>query len=157
VKEIQEISKKANSVLEHLLTLHDDLNKAANVGKVDLLLEIITDLQNRIQELETEVEFLAEKMNALCKSDGKCCVALELFGKAFAWFKKCFEALSESAENIKKVLNACEQCIFFSDTTGICVKLRTKVLSPVPPCGGKYFRPAKEGSKKVSGPLPTRA
>ena len=39
---------------------------------------------------------------------------------------------------------SCEECLFYSSLTKLCIKLKEKVEDPKrPPCKGKYFRKAK--------------
>ncbi len=38
---------------------------------------------------------------------------------------------------------SCKECVYYSELTGYCVKVKQKVKDPErPPCGGKYFRKA---------------
>ncbi len=50
------------------------------------------------------------------------------------------ETREESVKGIAPGVS-CEDCLYYSRITHICIRLKTRVEDPKrPPCGGKYFR-----------------
>ncbi|UXD22327.1 hypothetical protein IPA_03565 [Ignicoccus pacificus DSM 13166] len=148
-REIREVTRKAEELIERLLTLNEDLNKAMKKGRSDLFLDMLSLIQNNITSLNKELNELLKKLDQSCKKDGRCCVAEELIEKAIKNLDSCLEKTKESISKMRNIMGLCESCLYFSELTGLCIKMRVKVTDSVPPCRGMYFKPIKEEREEV--------
>ncbi len=145
IEELSRVFPTLDELANHSITLESDLLKSVeiNEGKLETVTQLLSYLKTIIENLTERLEEIRSKGLRECANSSKCCLVTPLLESSLERLSKCNRTLDTLIEIFKK--GGCSKCLYYSKTTGLCVRTRKKTLG-IPVCGGKYFTESSRGS-----------
>ncbi len=150
-KELEGLSKAVEPIISNILFLDENLKKMSSIKMDDEKADELARVTIRyFEDLLTEMKKCEKELEDECRETGLCCAALRLLKEAESILSECKSLVEEMRKEYKELKDLCKRCLYYSHTTGLCVKLKKKVTEPFPPCGGKYFKEIKACLQEVA-------
>ncbi|ALU12177.1 hypothetical protein EYM_01090 [Ignicoccus islandicus DSM 13165] len=115
------------------------------IGNSEKPVEILEFIVTQIESLRKDLEGVFKKSVKECSKGTQCCLVAPLLKSVLEKLDWCIEKLKQLIELVSK--GGCEKCLYYSKTTGLCLKTRKKTYG-IPLCGGAYFRESLGGTSR---------